>query len=207
MKEAPHRLATWNGSYQFFQAEKQTAKEQGRSVYDICNELVASTNPKESGIVFLPFLYGSNAGMDAKSCLVGMASHHTRADVLRAIYEGVVFAHMTHMDNLKSFRKMPETIRLTGGAARSEVWLQIFADVFQTTVEIPDGTELGALGAAIAAGVGCGCFEDYPQAIDIMVSFSKRVEPNPAMKALYEEKYAKYKKVIATLDPIWKELA
>ncbi|MBW8017591.1 MAG: carbohydrate kinase [Planctomycetes bacterium] len=192
---------------QFLKAEKQAAKQQDRSVYDICNELVASTNPKDSNVIFLPFLYGSNAGMDAKSCLVGMASHHTRADVLRAIYEGVVFAHMTHMDNLKSFRKMPETIRLTGGAAKSDVWLQIFADCFQTAVEIPDGTELGALGAAIAGGVACGCFVDYHQAIDNMVSFSKRIEPNLDMKNLYEEKYARYKKVIQTLDPIWKDLS
>ncbi len=192
---------------QFFKAEKQIAKEQGESVYDICNELVASTNPQDSNIIFLPFLYGSNAGLDAKSCLLGMASHHGRGDVLRAIYEGVVFAHMTHMDNLKSFREMPETIRLTGGAARSDVWLQIFADCFQTTIEIPDGTELGALGAAISAGVATGCFKDYPEAIDSMVSFSKKIKPNPAMKDLYQEKYTRYRKVIETLDPIWKELA
>ena len=191
---------------QFFKAEKQTAKEQGKSVYDICNELVETTDPKDSNVIFLPFLYGSNVGLDAKSCLVGLASHHDRSDVLRAIYEGVVFAHMTHMDNLKSFRKMPETIRLTGGAARSDVWIQIFADCFQTTVEIPDGTELGTLGAAIAAGVASGCFKDFQGAIEKMVSFSKRIEPNPDMKKLYEEKYAKYKKVIETLDPIWKEL-
>ena len=110
------------------------------------------------------------------------------------------------MDNLKSFRKMPETIRLTGGAAKSDVWLQIFADCFQTTVEIPDGTELGALGAAIAGGVASGCFDDYGQAIDSMVNFSTRIEPNPDMKELYEEKYGRYKKVIEALDPVWKDL-
>jgi len=192
---------------QFFKAEKEIAKQQDKSVYDICNELVAGTDPKESNVIFLPFLYGSNVGLDAKSCLVGLASHHDRGDVLRAIYEGVVFAHMTHMDNLKNFRKMPETIRLTGGAARSDVWTQIFADVFQTTVEIPDGTELGALGAAIAAGVASGCFKDYNEAIEKMVSFSKRIEPNPDMKKVYEEKYARYKKVIEALDPIWKEIS
>ena len=96
---------------------------------------------------------------------------------------------------------------LTGGAAKSDVWLQIFADCFQTAVEIPDGTELGALGAAIAGGVACGCFVDYHQAIDNMVSFSKRIEPNPDMKDIYQEKYARYKKVIQTLDPIWKDLS
>ena len=52
---------------------------------------------------------------------------------------------------LHAFRPSPEVIRLTGGAARSAVWMQMFADIFQVPVEIPDGSELGALGAAVAA--------------------------------------------------------
>jgi len=111
------------------------------------------------------------------------------------------------MDNLKNFRKMPETIRLTGGAARSDVWLQIFADCFGCTVEIPDGTELGALGAAIAAGVAAGCFADYYGAIEAMVSFSKKVTPDPAAKEIYQEKYRRYRKIIATLGPVWQDMA
>jgi L-xylulokinase len=187
----------------FFRAEKQTAKEQGKSVYDICNELAESVDPAQSDVVFVPFLYGSNASPDAKASLIGLAGHHSRADVIRAIYEGVVFAHMTHMDNLKSFRKMPETIRLTGGAARSDVWLQIFADCFQATIEVPDGTELGTKGAAIAAGVASGCFDDYGQAIDKMVTFAKRIAPNPDNADLYRKKYARYRKIIDALDVVW----
>jgi L-xylulokinase len=110
------------------------------------------------------------------------------------------------MDNLKNFRKMPETIRLTGGAARSDVWLQIFADCFGCTVEIPDGTELGALGAAIAAGVAVECFADYYTAIESMVSFSKKSTPNPITKEIYQQKYQNYRKAIDTLEPLWKEL-
>lgn len=188
---------------QFFQDEKKIAKEQGTSVYDICNELAVSVDPADSDVIFMPFLYGSNASMDAKACLVGLAAHHTRADVIRAIYEGVVFAHMTHMDNLKNYRKMPETIRLTGGAARSDVWLQIFADCFQATIEVPEGSELGTKGVAIAAAVASNCYNDYQEAIDKMVTFVKRIKPNPAAKELYEKKYAKYRKVVEALDVVW----
>jgi len=188
---------------QFFQDEKKIAKEQDKSVYDICNELAESVDPAESDVIFMPFLYGSNASMDAKACLVGLASHHTRADVIRAIYEGVVFAHRTHMDNLKNYREMPETVRLTGGAARSDVWLQIFADCFQATIEVPQGSELGTMGAAISAGVAAGCFKDYHEAIDKMVKFAKRIKPNPEAKELYEKKYARYRKVVDALDAVW----
>lgn len=188
---------------QFFEAEKAIADKQGTSVYDICNELVAAAEPEQSNIVFLPFLYGSNANPDAKASFLGINAWHGRGHVLRAIYEGVVFGHKTHVQRLLKFRDMPEVIRLTGGAARSNVWLQIFADVFQIPVQIPDGTELGALGAAIAAGVAAGCFADYDQAVQAMVHFSRLVEPNPDRAELYQAKYERYRKVIETLDPVW----
>jgi L-xylulokinase len=191
---------------QFFEAEKVIADKQGRSVYDICNEMVASTEPEECNIVFLPFLYGSNANPDAKASFLGINAWHNRGHVLRAIYEGVVFGHKTHVRRLLKFRDMPEVIRLTGGAARSDVWLQIFADVFQIPVQIPNGTELGALGAAIAAGVAVGCFADYDQAVREMVHFRRLVEPDSDRTGLYQAKYERYKKVIDTLDPVWTQL-
>jgi len=101
---------------------------------------------------------------------------------------------------------MPDVIRLTGGAARSEVWLQIFADIFATPVQIPDGTELGALGAAIAAAVAQGEFPDYPKAVEKMVRFSKTIQPNPDRIDLYKAKYNRYNEVIEALDPVWKQL-
>jgi L-xylulokinase len=191
---------------EFFGAEKEEAGRQGRSVYDLCNDLVAAAPADRAAIVFLPFLFGSNVNPDAKSCFVGLAGWHTRGDLLRAIYEGVVFSHRHHVGRLLKFRAMPDVIRLTGGAARSEVWVQVFADVFQTPVQVPDGTELGALGAAIAAAVAVGCYPGYREAVAAMVRFARRQDPDPAKKDLYEAKYRRYRKTIAALDPVWKDL-
>jgi len=188
---------------EFFEAERASALERGSSVYEICNELVASTEPEQSNILFLPFLYGSHANPDAKACLVGISAWHNRGHVLRAVYEGVAFGHKKHVERLLRFRDMPEVIRLTGGAARSDVWLGIFADVFQMPVQVPQGTELGALGAAIAAGVACGCFSDYEQAVGQMVHFARLVEPNRERAALYEDKYRRQQEVVQALDPAW----
>ena len=192
---------------EFFGAEKEKAEAQRRSVFDVVNEAVAATAPDEAPIVFLPFLYGSNVSPDAKASLVGMSGWHTRGHVLRAIYEGVVFGHRAHVDRLLKFREMPEVIRFTGGAARSEVWVQIFADIFQTPVQIPDGTELGALGAAIAAAVAAGCYPGYTEAVEAMVHFSRTQQPDASKKDLYDAKYARYRQVISALDPVWKDLA
>jgi len=188
---------------EFFGAEKALAAKQGKSVYDLCNELVAATKPEDANIAFLPFLYGSNVGPDAKACFIGLNGWHTRGHVLRAIYEGVVFGHRTHIERLLKFRAMPATIRLTGGAARSKAWVQIFADALQTPVEIPDGTELGALGAAIAAAVAAGCYRSYEEAVAAMVRFARRQEPNRSRKGLYDAKVARYHQTIRALDPVW----
>ncbi|MHC4457231.1 MAG: FGGY-family carbohydrate kinase [Planctomycetota bacterium] len=190
---------------QFFEAERDLAKQKGKSIYDLCNDLVDATKPQDTNIIFLPFLFASNVNPDAKSCLVGLNGWQNRGHLLRAIYEGIVFAYKTHVERLLKFRDMPETIRLAGGAAQSRVWVQIFADCFQTPVEIPEGTELGALGAAIAAAVAVGCYENYQEAIKAMVRFSRIQKPDPARKDIYATKYQRYKKVLAALDPIWKD--
>jgi len=192
---------------QFFQAEREAAERSGASVYDLCNALVAKTRPEQAGIVFLPFLFGSNADADAKACFLGLSGWHTRGDVLRAIYEGVVFGHKAHVDRLLRFREPPKTLRLTGGAAHSDVWVQIFADVFQTPVEIPAGTELGALGAAMAAGIGAGCFAGYREAVAAMVKIGRVCQPDPARQEVYAEKYDRYRTVQEALRPVWKRLA
>jgi len=82
----------------------------------------------------------------------------------------------------------------------------MISDAFGVPVEIPDGTELGALGAAICAAVAVGCYESYEKAIGAMVRFSRVHRPDPALKAVYAGKYERYKKVIAALDPVWKDL-
>ncbi len=190
----------------FFEAEGRLAEEQGQSVFDVVNAAVAATKPAESHIVFLPFLFGSNANPDARSSLIGISGWHNRGHVLRAIFEGVVFGHKAHVERLLKFRDMPEVVRLTGGAARSSEWVGIFADILQVAVEIPDGTELGALGAAIAAGVASGCFDGYNEAVEKMVHCSRRQEPNAAMKDVYDGKYVSYKAVIESLDAVWKQI-
>ncbi|MHC4199011.1 MAG: FGGY-family carbohydrate kinase [Planctomycetota bacterium] len=188
---------------EFMGAEKEKAEKAGKSVYDVCNELVAGIKPEEVKFAFLPFLYGSNAHPDGKACFVGLDGGHTRAHVIRAIYEGIVFGHNWHVQRLLQFRDPPASIQFTGGAGRSEIWVQMFADCFQIPIEIPSGTELGALGAAIAGAVAARCHPGYKEAVEAMVSMARRQEPDPGKKDLYAEKFERYKKVIAALEPVW----
>lgn len=175
-------------------------------VYDRINQLVAAAQPDQSAVVFLPFLYGSNAHPDATGTLVGLSSRCDRGHVLRAVYEGVVFAHRDHLERLLKSRRRPERIRASGGATRSEVWMQIAADALQTPVEIPDGAELGALGAAICAAVAVGIYPDYPSACAAMVRIARRFEPDPRQADVYRAKYLRYRHLLSALQPAWQDL-
>ncbi|MCX7044779.1 MAG: carbohydrate kinase [Candidatus Sumerlaeota bacterium] len=212
---------------EFFRADLALPENKGKSVYQIGGELLkqlkpdmsgadscganpnsadCSSDPGDRGLFFLPFVWGANAHPDAKGCFIGLTARYGRGDLVRAVFEGVVFSHRWHVERLMKFTAMPGCIRLTGGAAKSEDWTQIFSDCFQVPVQIPDGSELGGLGAAIAAGVAAGCFKDFRDATEKMVHFSRTQKPNPGRKAYYEEKYRRYKRILAALDPVWKDI-
>ena len=96
-------------------------------------------------------------------------------------------------------------IRMAGGVAKSEIWVQMFADILQVPIEVARSQELGALGSAICAGIATGTFDSFQSASESMVDIMYTAEPNPEKFADYDKKYARYKKVIEALDPIWDE--
>ena len=183
--------------------EKEECRRQGKSVYSLTNEWVESIQPEDSNLIFLPFLNGSNEDPLAKGTFIGLTGYHTKKHMLRAVYEGVVFSHKTHVDRLLQNREKPESIRLSGGAANSDVWVQIFADVLQIPVDVVEDKEIGAWGAAMAAGIAAGIYPDYPSAIARTVKITKTVYPDPSRRETYEKKYEVYRKVIGSLAGVW----
>jgi len=176
----------------FLQEEKHKAKEQDKSLYQLIDEMVDNLPPEESSALFVPFLYGSNMpGCDTAS-FFGLRSSQGKEHLLRAIFEGVVFSHKMHMDRLLVCRERPAAIRLAGGAAKSAVWAQMFADVIGIPMEVVAVSELGTLGCAMAGAVAAGVYSDYPQAAQAMVELAGTYVPDAAKHAIYAEKYKKY---------------
>jgi len=177
-----------------------TEKEQmGESFFDWLSEQVESISPESSDAIFLPFLYGCNEKKSTQAGFHNLKNEHTRAHLIRAVYEGIVFAHKTHVDRLLNFRETPEVIRCTGGATQSNVWMQMFADAIGLPMEIPAGTQLGALGAAMAASVCAGENANLQEAVKNMTTIKRRFEPNKKNKEIYASKYSKYKELINQL--------
>lgn len=161
--------------------------------------------PENNQLIFLPFLNGSNVAPLAKGSFVGLTAYHGKEHMLRAVYEGVVFSHYTHVRKLLLNREKPKAVQLSGGAANSDVWVQIFADVLQIPVEVMEDKELGAMGAAITAGIAAGVYQDYGEAIKRTVRIKKTVYPRSEYAEIYEQKYRQYQKVIEALDSVWDE--
>ena len=180
--------------------ERRQAAQAGCSVYDVCNREVASTTAEEDVPVFLPFLYGSNAGPDARCAFLGVNGQHRRAHLLRAVYEGIAFSHRTHIEKLAAVHAMPRVARIAGGVSGSPLWVQMFADVLRCSVECIAAKELGALGCAITAGVGCGIFPSFEKGVQSMVRVSCRVEPAAAAGDVYDRKYRRYRAAAEAAD-------
>lgn len=188
----------------FLAEERQKATDLGINVFEYCNELAEKVNTHEQNIIFLPYIFGSNYNPHAKASFIGLDSHHTRPQMIRAVLEGIVFCHMVHLEKLLANRTKTQAIRLAGGAANSIFWAQIFADVIKLPVEIVDTKELGTLGCAMAAAVAAGVYKNLKEAAQNMVKMKCRIEPNPANFNVYEKKFALYKKISSALDDSWK---
>ena len=129
-------------------------------LYYTMNHWVEEIPVHEFCPLYLPFLMGSNVHPNACGSFVGINHFHTRKHLLRSVYEGVAFSHRWHLEKLlQTRREPPVSIRLAGGAARSPVWTQMFADVMKLPVESIAAGETGALGCAVLGAAACG---DYP---------------------------------------------
>ncbi|NLJ94076.1 MAG: carbohydrate kinase [Clostridiaceae bacterium] len=182
---------------------REEAKQKNTSIYKIVDDWVEEIDPAENDLVFLPFLYGSNEQAKARASIIGLTSFHTRKHITQAIFEGVVFSHLTHLNKLLAKREKPESIQLSGGVVNSGIWVQIFADTTGIPIDVVDDKELGAQGAAMAAGIAVGVYKDYAEAIEKCVQISRKVEPRKEYTDLYQQKYKNYKAVIDSLANYW----
>ncbi|MFT8531815.1 FGGY-family carbohydrate kinase [Bifidobacterium aquikefiri] len=175
--------------------------------YDELEKILSSSDARNSTSLFFPFLYGSNVNLGAEGALIGMRSSDSFAQIIRAVYEGVAFAHRQHVDQLlRVLKHKPTAIRMSGGACNSAAWVQMFADVLGITVETVAVKELGGLGGAICASVGLGVYRDFNEASAHMTKVAQQFTPNPEQSAIYDKKYQAYSAMLDVLDSGWNVL-
>lgn len=176
------------------------------TVASACSELVARVSPSMDLPLFHPFIYGSSGNARARGGFYGIAGWHDKAHLLYGLFEGVVFGHRQHVEKLKRAGATFENVVLSGGAARSKVWPQMFADILGIPIRTSLCSQTGALGAAIAAGVGAGLFPDLGHGVARMVKTAQSFTPSPRHKALHDRRYRLFLTLAELMEPVWDEL-
>jgi L-xylulokinase len=166
--------------------------DEGRDVYETVNDAVRRVMGQHTNAMFFPYLFGGPEG--APAGLVGMSARTDFDKIMLAVFEGIVFAHKADVDQALTGRHAasPGVIRLTGGASRSPCWSEMFADILGLPVEVPVGSEFGALGTAICAATGAGAFASLKDGVTAMTGILRRHEVNGARGAVSLAKYPRY---------------
>jgi L-xylulokinase len=191
---------------EFCAEEREAAQARGVSVYEVCAEQIAALPPAGTSIIYHPFLYGAASRPAARAGFYGVAGWHRRADLLRAVYEGVVYGHRGQVEQLFEAGARLHAARLIGGGARSPVWAQMFADVLDRQIAVPQGIEIGARGAALSAGIGAGVYADYGEAAARAVAVADVYNPDAAAAARYGAAYDVYRQLAQAMEAPWDEL-
>jgi xylulokinase len=158
--------------------------------------LAEQSPPGADGLLFLPYLEGERAPIwnpNARGVLFGLASRHGRADLARAVLEGVAHSARHVLETIEAVtdRRFGE-LRICGGGSRSPLWNQIKADLLGRTVRATAAAETTSLGAAMLGAVAAGLFPSLDEAASALVRLGDAYEPRADLRALYDDAHRRY---------------
>jgi xylulokinase len=161
--------------------------------------------PGVEGLFFQPYLAGErtpHADPLARGAFVGLSYRHDRGALVRAVLEGVAYGLRDSLEVLRSLGCRLDVGRVSGGGARSALWLRIVASVLGLPLQRTAVEEGAAYGAALLGGVAGGVFADVPEAVEGCVRVRETIEPDPDWEQAYSEGYDRYRSLYPALEPL-----
>jgi xylulokinase len=174
----------------------------GTSDFASLDREAAEVPPGCEGLVCLPALVGERTPLwdsQARGVFVGLSLGHGRGHLVRAILEGGACIVRRVMQAILRMGERVDEVRLVGGAAGSDLWAQIKADVLGLPIRRMRVREASTLGVAILAAAGAGLFSDVPAAARAMTACGEIIQPRPELRAVYDEVYAAFERAGAAL--------
>jgi xylulokinase len=179
--------------------------------YDHLLKPAEEITPGADGLLFLPYLTGERTPYPdplARGAFVGLTVRHTMPYLTRSVLEGVAFGLRDSFELMKKAGLSSiEQVRVSGGGAKSLLWRQILADVFNSELVTVNTTEGAAFGAALLAGVGSGHWPTVGAACDATIRVTGRVRPNEDSVLRYEDIYGIYRGLYPALKPSFIKIA
>lgn len=161
-------------------------------------------------LFFLPYLMGErtpHSDANAKGSFIGLNMTHKRGDMTRAILEGVCFGLRDSLEILKNLGVEVKQVRVNGGGARTKLWRQILADIFNLDVCVINSTEGPAYGGAILASVGCGLYTSIDEACKALIKITDTTEPTAENAEKYNKAYDVYSSLYYCLKDKFEEIS
>ena len=186
------------------------AEKLGVDPYVVMDRMAEKVIPGAGGLVYLPYLMGERSphpDPDCRGVFFGLSASHNRANMIRAVMEGVAFSQLECVDVFKEMQVNVADMIACGGGGRSTVWRQMLADMYGCSVSTIKADEGPAFGVAILAGVGAGVYDSVEAACDNLVNKNSILKPNPSTRKVYEDYYELYKKLYADLQQSFKLLS
>jgi xylulokinase len=174
--------------------------------YDALTAEAAQSPPGAQGLFWLPYLMGERTphlDASARGGWIGITAKHTRADLIRAIIEGVSYSQRDCLELIEGLGVTVEAVRASGGGGQSPFWRQVLADVFGKRVASLETQEGSAYGAALLALVGTGAFASVPEACRAVIREVDSVVPRPHEMHTYARGYEIYKALYPSLRPLY----
>lgn len=182
----------------FAHIEKAAFEFIDKDPYILMDKEAELANPGSDGLVFLPYLMGERTPIldpYAKGIFFGITAKHTRREFIRAVMEGVVFSLKNCLDILHEMGIEVKEVRVSGGGAKSKLWRQMQADIFEMDVWTLNSKEGPAFGAAILAAVGAGEYQKVEEACDAMIQKVDSCRPNEKLFEIYRKTYKLYNSI------------
>jgi xylulokinase len=175
---------------------------QAEGGYDLLTAEAEKVGPGAEGLLFLPYLTGERTphnDSSARGVFFGLHLGHSRGHLTRAVMEGVSFALRDSLELMRESGATFQEVRAIGGGARSKLWRQMQADVFNAPVVTLGPVSGPAYGAAIMAAVGAGWSRSIPEAADRWLCVQDTVRPDDQRVKAYDALYAQYKALYPAL--------
>ena len=157
------------------------------------------------GLLFQPYLVGERTphpDPNARGAFVGLSLRHDAGALTRALLEGVAYGLRDSLELLRELGVDATVGRVSGGGARSALWLRIVSSVLGIPLERTAVEEGAAYGAALLAGVRAGVFADVHEAVEQTVHVRDVVEPDAEWQHVYEAGYGRYRQLYPALRPL-----
>jgi xylulokinase len=170
--------------------------------YDDLTQDAATSPAGADGLFWLPYLMGERTphlDASARGGWIGLTAKHTRAGLIRALLEGISYSQKDCLDIVEQLSGPVDSVRVSGGGARSAFWRQMLADVFGKRVAVLETQEGSAYGAALLALVGTGTYASVPQVCGAAILEIDSVAPQPREVSVYARGHRIYQSLYPAL--------